>query len=211
MRHGFPRPYSLRPLVFIVALGILVSCNSGPGAPDDAGYVQLVEQARAEKDRALKEDPDSPIPADKRPKILPLKYYPIDTTFSVPAALRLSDDRPVSEMPTSTGTPRKMQRVGTLEFALEGQPMTLQAFVEDGTQNITSLFVPFADQTTGKETYSAGRYLDLKPTATGFYLIDFNRAYNPTCAYNPTWECPYPPPANRLKIAVHAGEKAPAE
>src|SRR5215467_8789014 len=103
MRRGFPGFWSLRPLVLIVALGILVSCNSGPGAPDDAGYVQQVEQARAEKDRALKEDPDSPIPADKRPKILPLKYYPIDTTFSVPAALRLSDDRPVSEMPTSTG------------------------------------------------------------------------------------------------------------
>jgi uncharacterized protein (DUF1684 family) len=61
------------------------------------------------------------------------------------------------------------------------------------------------------ETYSAGRYLDLKPTATGFYVIDFNRAYNPTCAYNPTWECPYPPAENRLKVAIRAGEKAPPE
>ena len=113
-------------------------------------------------------------------------------------------------MPTSTGTLRKMQRVGQLQFTLQGQPMTLDAFVEDGTQQITSLFVPFADLTTGTETYSAGRYLDLKPTSTGFYVIDFNRAYNPTCAYNPTWECPYPPASNRLKIAVHAGEKAPA-
>jgi uncharacterized protein (DUF1684 family) len=89
--------------------------------------------------------------------------------------------------------------------------MTLDAFVEDGTQQIAQLFVPFADQTTGTETYGAGRYLDLKPTSTGFYVIDFNRAYNPTCAYNPTWECPYPPPSNRLKIAIRAGEKAPPE
>ena len=80
-----------------------------------------------------------------------------------------------------------------------------------GTQQITSLFVPFADLTTGTETYGAGRYLDLKPTATGFYVIDFNRAYNPTCAYNPTWECPYPPASNRLKVAIRAGEKAPPE
>src|SRR5262249_49090644 len=156
-------------------------------------------------------DPDTPIPAEKRARVLPLKYYAVNPSFSVPAALKLSDDRPVFDMPTSTGTSRKMQRVGVLQFTLQGQPMTLEAFVEDGTQNITSLFVPFADQTTGKDPYSAGRYLDLKPTSTGFYLIDFNRAYNPTCAYNPTWECPYPPPSNRLKIAVLAGEKAPAE
>jgi uncharacterized protein (DUF1684 family) len=117
----------------------------------------------------------------------------------------------VFDMPTSTGTMRKMQRVGQLQFTLQGKSMTLDAFVEDGTQQITSLFVPFADTTTGTETYGAGRYLDLKPTSTGFYVIDFNRAYNPTCAYNPSWECPYPPASNRLKIAVHAGEKAPPE
>jgi uncharacterized protein (DUF1684 family) len=104
-----------------------------------------------------------------------------------------------------------MDRVGQLQFTLAGQQMTLDAFVEDGTQQIAQLFVPFADQTTGTETYGAGRYLDLKPTSTGFYVIDFNRAYNPTCAYNPTWECPYPPPSNRLKIAIRAGEKAPPE
>ena len=72
-----------------------------------------------------------------------------------------------------------------------------------------SLFVPFADLTTGDETYPAGRYLDLDPTATGYYMIDFNRAYNPYCAYNSAYECPYPPSSNRLKIAVKAGEKLP--
>ena len=194
-----------------IAIGALASCTSGPPAPDDPGYAKQIEQARVEKDRGFSEDPDTPIPAEKRAKILPLKYYPIDPSFSVPAALRLSNDRPVFEMPTSTGTMRKMQRVGVLEFTLQGQPMTLDSFVEDGTQQITSLFVPFADLTTGTETYSAGRYLDLKPTSTGFYVIDFNRAYNPTCAYNPTWECPYPPASNRLKVAVRAGEKAPSE
>ena len=152
------------------------------------------------------------MPPEKRAKLLPLKYYPIDeSTYSAPASLKVYQDRQVIEMPTSTGTPRKMDRVGQLQFALMGQPLTLDAFVEDGTQQITQLFVPFADQTTGSETYGAGRYLDLKPTSTGFYVIDFNRAYNPTCAYNPTWECPYPPASNRLKLAIRAGEKAPPE
>ena len=200
---------SIRRAAIAGAIGAFISCTSGPPAPDDSGYAQQIEQARAEKDRSFSEDPDTPIPAEKRAAILPLKYYPVDPSFSVPASLKLSNDRPVFDMPTSTGTLRKMQRVGVLQFTLTGQPMTLDAFVEDGTRQITSLFVPFADVTTGTETYSAGRYLDLKPTSTGFYVIDFNRAYNPTCAYNPTWECPYPPASNRLKVAVRAGEKAP--
>jgi len=205
--------WTCRPVALaVVVLAALCACTSGPPAPDEdpRAYIKEVEEARAEKDRVYGADPQT-IPAEKRAIFLPLKYYPVDTTFKVPAGLRLSKDRPVFDMPTSTGTNRKMQRVGVLEFTLQGTQMSLAAFVEDGTQQITSLFVPFADATTGTETYSAGRYLDLKPTPTGFYVIDFNRAYNPTCAYNPTWECPYPPAENRLKVAIRAGEKAPPE
>jgi hypothetical protein len=102
-----------------------------------------------------------------------------------------------------------MQRVGVLEFTLDGQPMSLGAFVDEGTTRINELFVPFADLTTGKETYPAGRYLNLQPMATGIYTIDFNKAYNPYCAYNEKYDCPYPPPSNRLKVEIRAGEKAP--
>jgi uncharacterized protein (DUF1684 family) len=112
-------------------------------------------------------------------------------------------------MPTSTGALRKMQLVGVLEFTLQGEARSLGAFMPDGTQQITTLFVPFADQTTGSDTYSAGRYLDIDATTTGYYTIDFNRAYNPYCAYNATFECPFPPSTNRLKAAIRAGEKAP--
>jgi uncharacterized protein (DUF1684 family) len=171
--------------------------------------IKETQEYRASREQFMREDPDSPIPADKRNVLLPLKYYDLDPAFSVPAALRLADQRPVFEMPTSTGTVRRMQRVGVLEFTLQGQPMTLGAFVEDGTTKISTLFVPFADLTTGKETYDAGRYLDLHPTATNIYTIDFNRAYNPYCAYNKSYECPFPPPSNRLKIAIRAGEKLP--
>lgn len=101
-----------------------------------------------------------------------------------------------------------MERVGVLEFSLGGQPMSLAAFVEEG-QALENLFVPFADLTTGKETYPAGRYLDIRPTSTGFYNVDFNLAYNPTCAYNASYDCPYPPASNRLKVEIRAGEKAP--
>ena len=195
--------------VVALAFPVLAACNSGPSAPDDSQYIEQLSTARAVKDQAFRDGADSPVPADKRAKILPLAYYPIDPSFAVPAVLRLSEERPVFDMLTSSGEPRRMQLVGTLEFTLLGETRSLGAFVPDGTEQITSLFVPFADQTTGKETYAAGRYLDIDPTTTGYYTIDFNRAYNPYCAYSPTYECPFPPSSNRLTTEVRAGEKAP--
>ncbi len=199
----------MKSIALLLALAVS-ACTSGPQPLDDSSYVDTLTADRATKDRFMAEDLESPIPPEKRTTLLPLSYYPADQSFAVPAALKLQDDRPVFEMPTSTGTVRRMQLVGVLEFTLAGQAMTLGAFVPEGTRQIDSLFVPFADQTTGVDTYPAGRYLDLHPTATGYYTVDFNRAYNPYCAYNQTFECPYPPPSNRLRVAVRAGEKVPA-
>jgi len=197
------------PLLFALALVSLPACSSGPAPPDDAAYTEFLAAAREVKDQQFREASDSPVPKEKRDALLPLRYFPVDPGYSVPAALKLSEVRPVFEMPTSTGALRKMQLVGVLEFTLAGERRSLGAFVEDGTQQITNLFVPFADQTTGTDTYSAGRYLDIEPTTTGYYTIDFNRAYNPYCAYNAAYECPFPPPSNRLNIAIRAGERAP--
>jgi uncharacterized protein len=185
------------------------ACSSGPSAPDEGSYVDKITAERANKERMFRESPDSPIPADKQRELLPLNYFPVDSAYSTPAVLELSEDRPEFEIPTSTGKLRKMQRVGVLEFTLKGQPLSLGAFVESGTSRIQQLFVPFSDLTTGTETYAAGRYLDLEPTSTGLYEIDFNRAYNPYCAYNESYDCPYPPPSNRLKVPVRAGERVP--
>jgi len=197
------------PVVVVLSLALLAACSSGPSAPDDSEYLEQVTTARRFKDQFFRESPESPVPGDKRGALLPLRYFPVEPSYSVPAVLRLADERPVFEMPTSSGAIRKMQLVGVLEFTLLGQKRSLGAFAPDGTVQITSLFVPFADETTGGDTYSAGRYLDIDPTSTGYYTIDFNRAYNPYCAYNASFEWPFPPPTNRLKAEVRAGEKAP--
>jgi uncharacterized protein (DUF1684 family) len=162
---------------------------------------------RAEKDASFASSADSPVPADRRNDLLPLAYFPIDPDYNVPAGLKPTNDPTIVEMPTSTGTQRQMRRVGTLEFTLKGQPLKLTAFVEVGAPNLDHLFVPFNDRTSGTETYPGGRYIDLARNSTGIYEIDFNRAYHPYCYYNPTWECPYPPPENRLKVPIRAGEK----
>lgn len=190
----------------LLAIGA-VACTSSPAPPDESAYIEKIASWRSDRDRAWGET-DDPIPPERRGELLPLRYFPADSKYQIPAELKLSQERPVVELPTSTGTLRKMQIVGTLEFTLDGQRLSLGALSPAG-EPIRSLFVPFADLTTGKETYSAGRYLDIEPTPTGLYTIDFNYAYNPTCAYNKAYECPYPPPSNRLKIPVRAGEKAP--
>jgi uncharacterized protein (DUF1684 family) len=186
----------------------MTACTTGPPPPDDSEYLAAVAAARAETNRFFLIDADSPVPPEKRDLLLPLSYYPIDSAFIVPAQLRLTEDRPVSQMPTSTGEIRRMQLVGVLEFTLQREPRSLGAFVEEGAP-VDQLFVPFADLTTGIDTYAAGRYLDIRPVSTGLYNIDFNRAYNPYCAYNEEYDCPYPPPSNRLSVAIQAGEKAP--
>lgn len=192
---------------YVVLVVLAAACSSGPSVPDESAYFETINAERSGKERMFRESPDSPIPREKQPELLPLSYFPIDASYSTPASLKLSEDRPVMEMPTSTGKMRKMERVGVLEFTLKGQPLSLGAFVEAGTTRITQLFVPFSDMTTGAETYAAGRYLDLEPTSTGLYEIDFNRAYNPYCAYNDSYDCPFPPPSNRLKVPVRAGER----
>jgi uncharacterized protein (DUF1684 family) len=192
----------------ILHFAFLVSCTSGPSAPDEGSYLQDIEEHRAAREKAYRTS-DDPIPPEKRDVLLPLRYYAPDTKYAIPAELRLFESRQTVEVPTSTGTVRRMEVVGTLNFTLDGQQMSLGALVPAGTRQIQDLFVPFADLTTGKDTYKAGRYLDIPPTATGLYTIDFNLAYNPTCAYNESYECPYPPPSNRLKVEIRAGEKAP--
>jgi hypothetical protein len=199
------------PVTRLLTAALLVAaaaCTSGPSAPDESSYLQDIEGFRLARDKAYRES-DDPIPAAKRDVLLPLRYYPPDQKYAVPAELRVFDSRQRVEVPTSTGTIRRMEVVGTLHFTIDGQQMSLGALVPEGTRQIQELFVPFADLTTGKETYKAGRYLDIPPTNTRLYTIDFNRAYNPTCAYNESYECPYPPPSNRLKVPIRAGEKAP--
>jgi uncharacterized protein (DUF1684 family) len=188
-------------LLALVAAG----CAPDP-ASEERDYLAGVQQFRTLKDQAMTGS-DSPIPPSRRQALLPLAYFPASLDYRVPAVLKPSPERPTMEMPTSTGQLRTMERVGRLEFTLRGQQLGLSAFIEAGTRDLSRLFVPFTDLTSGTETYPAGRYMDLDRTATGLYVVDFNRAYHPYCYYNPTYDCPYPPRENRLTIPVRAGER----
>jgi uncharacterized protein (DUF1684 family) len=198
----------------IFAIGLtaatLGACHAGaPPPPETAGdYMSQIQLERAATDEAFRNQPNQPVPPDKMKEFLPLKYFPPDPEYVVPASLKPAEQRTIVEMPTSTGKVRQQQRVGVLEFTLKGQPLTLGAFVEAGA-DVNRLFVPFSDMTSGTETYAAGRYLELDRTPTGLYNIDFNKAYNPYCYYNADFDCPYPPRESRLPLPIRAGQRLP--
>jgi len=187
-----------------LAAALLAGCNPPP--PESGNYQERISALRAAINEQFQKSSD-PVPDSRKARLLPLEYYAIDEAYNVPASLTPSDDPTILEMQTSTGQMRRERRAGMLQFTLQGQPMTLTAFVEADAPNLNRLFVPFSDTTSGKETYPAGRYLDLARTPTGLYELDFNRAYNPYCYYNESYECPLPPSENKLKVPIHAGEK----
>lgn len=200
----------LRALLVIAGLGLAIAaCSSGPPPVDDRPYEQQVEAARAAKDASFRRDRESPLKVDQRAGFPGLTYFPIDPKYRVPSRLTEDHSGPpvVIELQTTTNQRERMRKVGTLRFALGAASYTLTAFADVDARVIDRLFVPFNDETNGAETYHGGRYLNLDRTSTGFYDLDFNRAYHPFCVYNADYDCPIPPRENRLAAAIRAGEK----
>jgi hypothetical protein len=137
-------------------------------------------------------------------------WFDPDEAFRVEGRL-VKDAQPREELVLSTrGNKRRALRLGKLEFELQGKKLALTALrlLEPGAGEADlSLF--FRDATTGKETYPVGRYLEPELLSGDRYLLDFNRAYNPTCAFSPLYNCPIPPRENVLPLAVRAGERDP--
>lgn len=179
-----------------------------PATSEDDGARRQLEAFRRQKDKFFSENPDSPILPEEKEQFTGLKYYPIDLDYRVMARL-VSEPHPgIFRVQTTTGGHKEYARVGRLEFELNGQRLSLTAFMPPADEPLhgNRLFVPFRDKTSGKETYGAGRYLDLNKKATDEYVLDFNRAYNPYCAYSPYYSCPLPPGENNLPVEVRAGE-----
>ncbi|HMR81995.1 MAG TPA: DUF1684 domain-containing protein [Niabella sp.] len=142
-----------------------------------------------------------------------LQFFTIDETYKVKATFEYVKNAPWFALPTSSGKTKMYRQYGKLTFELNSQIQTLYVYQsQDLIQNpqyADHLFLPFTDATTGKESYETGRYIDLKidDIKNNKVAIDFNKAYNPYCAYVSGYSCPIPPKENRLKIAIKAGEK----
>lgn len=167
-------------------------------------YVEAVHELRRAKDEAF-QGPRSPLPRERRSAFKGLSYYPVVPEARVRARFVPHDEPPTLPMQTSTGEARDYLNIGQFEFEWRGERLALQVYWTEGAG---SLFLPFRDKTSGKDTYGAGRYLDIEwegPDAE--YAVDFNLAYNPYCAYSEEFSCPFPPPQNWLQVPVEAGER----
>jgi len=176
----------------------------------ESSWKWQMERERLDKDRFFAADPQSPIPRAKRSSFTGLRYYPPDPSYRLVLTLKEHAHKKTIEIGDTTGYTRRLIRWGEFRFVLEDKKCTLQVYKSSGSEG--GFFVPFKDKTNGKETYGAGRYLDLDPARhmnpDGTWVLDFNEAYNPWCAYSEDYSCPFVPPENWLKVPVRAGEKA---
>src|SRR5215471_12696163 len=133
-----------------------------------------------------------------------LDYYPIDPVWRFEAKFLPYDPPKAIPITNILGMTEDQKSPGAISFNVAGTIYQLDAVIEQGSKE---LFVMFADMTTGSETYGSGRYLYCPMPSSGRTVIDFNKAYNPPCAFTRFATCPLPPRQNRLPIAIHAGEK----
>jgi uncharacterized protein (DUF1684 family) len=172
---------------------------------------------RAQRDTLFRTHPQSPIPPADRPAFTGLRYFAPDPRYRFRSRLEPTAEGDLVEIETGgeDGVIR-YRRAGSVSFTLDGAACRLTAFSLVGYGG--GFFLPFRDATSGKETYGGGRYLfDTIKNTDGLALdltagspaitIDFNFAYNPSCAYDARWACPLAPRENWLPVPVRAGEK----
>ena len=197
---------SVRLLLLACVMGGVLACGSDASSD---GYEQTVMQNRVQRDMQMREK-ESVLPPNRREAFRGLNFYEVDPTFRYVVPLRRFASPDTVLIPESTGGVRPQARIGEVTVPLPQGREELVVFRGEGDSPRGRLWIPFADSTNQYATYKGGRYVDLRPTDSDSVVVDFNRAYNPTCAYNPDFACPLPPPQNRMAAPVPAGEKIPS-
>lgn len=197
---------AIRGMVVLAGMMLLVAC--GEKREGSSSYKQAVMQNRVQRDMQMREK-ESVIPPRRRDAFRGLDYYPVDPAYRYAVPLDRFASPDTVMMAESTGGVRPQQQIGTVTVPLPAGPTELLVFRGESDDPRGRRWIPFADSTNGYATYKGGRYVDLEPAGQDSVVVDFNRAYNPTCAYNPDFACPLPPPENRLSGPVPAGERRP--
>ena len=185
----------------LYAIACCLCLSLGSAAADDSIRVQI-EALRAAKDSLLKSE-DSPLLPAQRARFEQLAYYPIDLRYRLRGELHIYGRQRIVEIPNTDSTITELERFGRFVSAFGEKDFWLEVYRSPQTGEAE---VFFKDLTNGHTTYGGGRYARLTREDDGMYVIDFNNAYNPYCAYNPAYICPLPPRQNHLDFAVEAGE-----
>lgn len=176
----------------------------------DGGYLRKIEKHRKKMHKEFLDPEHSPL-KEKAEDFRGIDYFAPNEAYRVQATLELTPEAIPFSMPTSNP---KLQKeyvsYGILHFELNGAPRQLRVYrslkLAAMREYRDHLFLPFTDQTSGRDCYGGGRYMDLKlPGKSGKIVLDFNLCYNPYCAYSDGWSCPIPPSENYLDTRVEAG------
>jgi uncharacterized protein (DUF1684 family) len=199
----------MKHLNFLLLLTILFnSCNTSKPTHEEA-----IKQFQYKLNTQFADTSESPLTKEDLPTFKGLDFFPIDKNYKIEAKLELTPESSVFEMQTTTDRLPLFKIYGIAHFTLDGKKCTLNLYQSvDYTNTLDHqnlLFLPFNDLTNGTLSYSGGRFIDLETPQIGSnkIIIDFNRSYNPYCAYNHIYSCPIPPSENNLPIAITAGVK----
>ena len=195
-------------------VSFLAAVCFGAGASAQSPLVQSIEAWQQEQNTSYSNREESPLDELDFAEFKGLPFFSIDTLYTVTAILEETPESLPFEMPTSTSRKPLYRVWGLARFRLNGVDCSLPVYVSVDLQKKPEfadyLFLPFTDETNGDESYGGGRYLDLRLPEHGRELqIDFNKAYNPYCAYSERYSCPLVPEANHLPFKVRAGVRAP--
>lgn len=195
----------------IITLSILGACDEST----DQGYIEEIKAYRSEMNEKFADSATSPLTPEGLDHFRELDFFNINKKYQVEAQFVLNPDPEAFEMETTTDRRPIYVKYGEAHFSLEGQNFILEIYQSEKAKKMTEfkehLFLPFKDLTNGNASYGGGRFLDLKIPSGETIIIDFNKAYNPYCAYNHRYSCPIPPDVNHLGIEIPAGVKAYAD
>jgi len=198
-------------LILTFSILILFSCSKKQHSYSDeqvAQFKQDFEKYINEKNEYCKSN-DSPLLKDDKPDFKGLHYFDYNPNFRFEGPIHIYEKPDTVKIYGTKNDERPSLKFGYFEFSLDGKINQLQIFkiLRKNPQQNDYLFLGFTDATSNEETYGGGRYINLELNEENFYLVDFNYAYNPYCAYNPRYSCAIPTRENHLELAVKAGEK----
>lgn len=205
MSKFFRRIFQL--LAVFIPLLILACEKKYP--PEAQSYVDSILSEREENNNWMKDDPASPFNYKGKVKYEPLKYFDVDPNFVFKSKLTEYSGKDTVIVMGTKGEERKIVKFGFVTFDFENKNYKLNVYRGATRSGDIYHSIWFTDKTTGEETYGVGRYLDfeLNPDKDFLYKIDFNKAYNPYCAYSPEYSCAIPTKEDYIDLAVRAGEK----
>ncbi|WP_405295831.1 DUF1684 domain-containing protein [Algibacter sp. Ld11] len=191
----------------LIAIVLVSVFSCGQNKRPILGETEFQKTINAE----YKDATTSPLKDKDRKSFRGLDFFKFDSTYVVTAQFKRVENADWFNMKTTTDRVSKERVFGVLSFELNGETFNLNVYQgqelmgKEGFEDY--LFLPFLDQTNGNESYGGGRYLDMKIPDSNEVIIDFNKAYNPYCAYNDEFSCPIVPRVNYLKTRIEAGVK----